>query len=175
MFDDVTQRGDRHIDAARMPAVGRVEAAVFFHRLRDRRGHQCRSHAAEAAGDRFRHAHDVRTKIEMLAREKLAGAAEAGRHFVGDEQGAVLPAEALQALHETLLGNEHAEVDADRLHDERGDIAPLQSPLDLVERLLVQRRFNLGAMRQKIPDALALLRVADAQAAERVAVIALLE
>ena len=87
---------------------------------------------------------------------------EAGRDFIRDKQCPVPPAESLQFAHESLLGNEDTEVDADRLHDERGDVAPLQPTLDIHERLRVERRLDLAAVRQEVLASLPVLRVADA-------------
>ena len=118
MFDEVTQGGDGEGDAARMPAIGRVEAAFLLHRSRDWCGHQGCAHSAKATGDCFRHAHDVRLQIEVFAREEFSGTAKAGCYLIGDKQGAVFFAETSQTLHEARVRNQDAKVNADRLHDE---------------------------------------------------------
>jgi hypothetical protein len=71
--------------------------------------------------------------------------------------------------------HQDTEIDADRLDDERGDVAPLQPLLDAAQRLRVERRCDLAAVRQQVPDVLAVIGGADAQPGKRVAVVAAFE
>jgi len=59
----------------------------------------------------------------VLAREHAAGPAESARHFIGDEQRAVSAAQIARAPNDVLLRNQDTEVDANRLDDERRDVA----------------------------------------------------
>src|SRR4029453_1595957 len=74
-----------------------------------------------------------------------------------------------------FLWNQYAEIDCDRLHDECGDVAPLQPLLDAAQRLRVEGRGNLVAVRQQVLNLLAVVRSADAQPAKRVAVVTAFE
>ena len=103
-----------------------------------------------------------------------AGPAESARDFIGDEQRAVTAAEVAYPPDDVFLWNQDAEIDADRLHDERGDVAPLQPLLDPAQRLRVERRCDLAAVRQQVLDVLAVVGRADAQPGKRVAVLRLL-
>ena len=99
----------------------------------------------------------------MLAREQPTGPAESAGDFIGDEQRAVPAAEVAYPPDGVFLWNQDAEIDADRLHDERGDVAPLQPPLDPAQGLRVQRRRDLAAVRQEVLNVLAVVGRADAQ------------
>ena len=91
------------------------------------------------------------------------------------EQRAVTPADVPHPPDDVSLRNQDAEVDADRLHDKRGDIAPLQPLLDPAQRLRIERRCDLAAVWQQVPDALAVVGRADAQPGERIPVVAAFE
>src|SRR4051794_12009390 len=97
----------------------------------------------------------------MFAGEELSGPAKTGGDFVGDEEGAVAGAELADAADELVLGDDGAKVADDRLHNERGNIALLQQRLDLAEGLVVQRRLNLVAVRQKVLERVAVTRCSD--------------
>ena len=91
----------------------------------------------------------------MLAREQAASPAEPARDFIGDEQRAVTTADVADPPDDVVVWNQDAEIDADRLDDERGDVAPLQPRLDPAQRLRVERRGDLAAVRQEVLEALA--------------------
>ena len=117
----------------------------------------------------------ARVEVEVLAREQPAGPAESACDFIGDEQRAVTPAEVSYPPDGVFLWNQHAEIDADRLHDEGGDIVPLQPLLDAAQCRRVERRGNLAAVRQQVLNLLAVVGSADAQPARRVAVVTAFE
>ena len=85
----------------------------------------------------------------MFAREQPTGPAESACDFIGDEQRAVTPAEVAYPPDGVFLWNQHAEIDADRLHDQGGDVAPLQPLLDAAQSRRVERRGNRAAVRQQ--------------------------
>ena len=170
---EVVQGRDRRGDAARVPAVGRVKGpVVLLHRCRDRRRRDHRPNRRQPPAHRFGHAQHVRIEVEVLAREQAAGPAESARDFIGDEQRAVTAAEVAYPPDGVFFWNQDAEIDADRLHDECGDVAPLQPLLDAAQCFRVERRGNLAAVWQQVLDLLAVVRRADAQSGKRVAVIA---
>src|SRR4029079_19758669 len=134
-----------------------------------------RANRRQPAAHRFRDAQHVRVEVKVLAGEQPTGPAESARDFIGDEQRAVPAAEVAYSPDGVFLWNQDAEIDADRLHDECGDVAPLQSPLDPAERLRAERRGDLVAVRQQVLYLLAVVGRADAQPGERVAVVAAFE
>jgi hypothetical protein len=117
----------------------------------------------------------VRVEVEVLAREQGAGPAESARDFIGNEQRAVTAAEVAHTPDDVIVSNQGAEVDADRLDHERGDVTPLQPLLDPAKCLRVELRCDLAAVRQQVFDALAVVGRADAQPRKRVAVVAAFE
>src|SRR6185295_17590381 len=88
---------------------------------------------------------------------------------------AVTAAEVAYLPDGVFLWNQDAEIDADRLHDECGDVAPLQPLLDAAQCRRVEWRCNLAAVWQQVLNLLAVLGRADAQPGKRVAVIAAFE
>jgi hypothetical protein len=86
----------------------------------------------------------------VLAREQPTGPAESARDFIGDEQRAVTAAQVAHPPDRVFLWNEDAQIDADRLHDECGDVAPLEPLLDPAQRLRVEGWCNLAAVRQQV-------------------------
>src|SRR6185503_1089393 len=94
--------------------------------------------AKHAAADRFAQAHDVGLDVEMLAGEDLPRAAEPTRYFVHHQQRSIAATEFLELRHEQRVGNEHTQIHAHRLHNERGDVAAFEARLDFVERLFVE-------------------------------------
>src|SRR4051812_6489961 len=111
----------------------------------------------------------------MFAGEELSSPAKTGGDFVGDEEGAVAGAELADAADELVLGDDGAKVADDRLHNERGNIALLQQRLDLAEGLVVQRRLNLVAVRQKVLERVAVARCPDTPGGDGVAMVAVLD
>ena len=98
------------------------------------------------------------------SREHSTGPAESARYFIGNEQRVVTAVEVAHTPDDVMVWNQDAEVDADRLDDERRDVAPLQPLLDPAERIRVERRGDLAAVRQQVLDLLAVVGRADAQA-----------
>ena len=74
-----------------------------------------------AAGDALGELHDVRLDAVVLQPEPAAGAAEAGDHFVGDEQHVVARADLADAREVVRGRDDDAAGALDRLGDERGD------------------------------------------------------
>src|SRR3954469_23079066 len=111
----------------------------------------------------------------MFAGEELSGSTKTGGDFVGDEEGAVAGAELADAADELVLRDDGAKVANDRLHNERGNIALLQQRLDLAEGLVIQRRLNLEAVRQKVLERVAVARCSDAPGRDGVAMVAVLD
>src|SRR5688572_27498775 len=140
-----------------------------------RRGCDHRANRRQPAAHRFRDAQHVGVKVEVLACEQPTSPAESARDFIGDEQRAVTAAEVAYLADGIFLWNQDAEIDADRLHDECGDVAPLQPLLDVAQCLCVERRGNLAALWQQVLNLLAVVGRADAQAGKCVAVIAAFE
>ena len=172
----IAQGCDRRSDAAWVPAVGRVKGpAVLLHRRRDRRGCDHRANRRQSAAHRFRDTQHVGVQVEVLAREQPTSPAETAGDFIGDEQRAVTAAQVTYPPDGVFLWNQDAEIDADRLHDERGDVAPLQSLLDAAQCLRVEGRCDLAAVRQQVLRALAVVGRADAQPGKRVAVVTAFE
>jgi hypothetical protein len=153
----VLQVRQRRRHGQRVPAVGRVEA---YPRLPggvgDRFGHQRRPHRRVTGGDRLGQTQHVRIQLEMFGGEEFAGASKPGRHLVHDEQRAALAARIAHADHELVRGDQHAEVAHHRLHDERGDLLVLQQPLHAIRGPVVQRRFDLPAVRDQVRIRLAI-------------------
>ena len=80
---EAAQGRDRRGDAARVPAIGRVEGPlVLLHRLRDRRRRDDGANRRQPAARRFRHAQQVGVDVGVLAREQAAGPAEPARDFI---------------------------------------------------------------------------------------------
>src|SRR5258708_14627141 len=61
-----------------------------------------------ATAEGFGHGDQIRLDAEVLGGEPFAGAGEAGLHFVGDEEDAVLAADILQQLEVVARGNDEA-------------------------------------------------------------------
>src|SRR5204863_5105401 len=87
-------------------------------------------HDFRAAGDRgdghataegFRHGDQIRVDAEMFGGEPFAGAGEAGLHFVGDKENAVLAANVLQQLEVVARRNDEAAFAEDGFGDDGGD------------------------------------------------------
>src|SRR5712691_5839646 len=87
-------------------------------------------HDLGAAGDRgdghataqgFRHGDQIRLNAEMFGGEPFAGASEAGLHFVGDEENAVVAADVLQQLEVAGRRNDEAAFAENGLGDHGGD------------------------------------------------------
>ena len=162
--------------SSRVPAVGRVKGpVVLLHRLCDRRGRDHRANRREPAALCFRDTQQVGVEVEVLAREQASGAAEFARDLIGDEQRGVTSAKVAHPPDGVFLWNQDAEIDADRLHDECGDVAPLQPLLDAAQCLRVEGRCNLAAVRQQVLNALAVVGRADAQPGKGVAMVAAFE
>ena len=116
--------GDR--TARRMARVGeRVHPAFARRHAVDHLAHRVGdADAAErdvAAGDALRELHDVRLDAVVLQPEPAAGAAEAGDHFVGDQQHVVARADLADAREVVGGRDDDAAGALDRLGDERGD------------------------------------------------------
>lgn len=73
------------------------------------------------------------------------------------------------------VGDERAQVADDRLHDEGGDLPLAQQPLDLVQRVGVERALYLQAAAQQVGQILPVCGGAHAHRAEGVAVVAVLD
>ena len=63
----------------------------------------------------------------------------------------------------------------ENLDDERGDVSSLQPLLNPVQRLRIERRCDLAAVRQQILDVVAAVGFADAQPSKRVSVVTVFE
>ena len=74
-----------------------------------------------AGGDALGHADDVGLDAGVLDGPPLAGAAGAGLHFIGDEEDAVLVADAAQFLHEDGGSDDVAALALDGLDEDGGD------------------------------------------------------
>src|SRR5882724_9056271 len=61
-----------------------------------------------ASAKRLGHGDEIRLDAEMFGSKPFAGAGEAGLHFVGDEENAVLAANVLQKLEIGARGNDEA-------------------------------------------------------------------
>jgi hypothetical protein len=77
-----------------------------------------------------------------------AGAAEADRDLVEDQQGPVAAAKLLDSAQEGRFGHQRAEIADHRFEDHRRDVARLQRGLDLGEPGLVERRPDRPRRRQ---------------------------
>src|SRR6266550_2287280 len=89
-----------------------------------------KGHVFGAAGDRgdghasaegLGHGDQIRRDAEMFGSEPFAGAGEAGLHFVGDEENAVLATDALQQLEIAGRRNDEAAFAENGLGDHGGD------------------------------------------------------
>ena len=115
-------RGDGRGTGERVAGVGEPAgeepaAHLLPDRLRD--DHRAERHVAGV--DPLRDGEDVRHDVPVLAREPLAGAAEAGHHLVADEQDPVPVARLADRL-QVPVGRDDDPVRAhDRLEDDRGD------------------------------------------------------
>src|SRR6266851_5155342 len=69
----------------------------------------------------FRHGDQIRLDAEMFGGEPFASAGEAGLHFVGDEEDAVLAADSLQQLEIIARGNDEAAFTENGFGDHGGD------------------------------------------------------
>src|SRR5437667_3430702 len=87
-------------------------------------------HDFRATGDRgdghataegFRHGDQIRLDAEMFGSKPFAGAGEAGLHFVGDKENAVLAANVLQQPEVVARRNDEAAFAEDRFGDHGGD------------------------------------------------------
>ena len=94
----------------------RVRAGLPVHDLGARHADAER----HAGRDAFGHADDVGLDAGVLDGPPLAGAARAGLHFIGDQQDAVLVADAAQFLHEDGGGDDVAAFALDRLDEDGG-------------------------------------------------------
>ena len=84
-------------------------------------GRECCGQWHVAAGQAFADRHQVRRDPLMLAGEHLAGAAESGGHFIGNEEDIVLGAELTNSLQIARRGGQHACCGLhERLDDEAG-------------------------------------------------------
>src|SRR6266849_8259522 len=61
-----------------------------------------------AAAERLRHGNQIGLDAEMFGSEPFAGAGEAGLHFIGNEENAVLAADILQELEIIVRRNDEA-------------------------------------------------------------------
>ena len=87
-------------------------------------GGQRRGQRHVAAGQSFADRHQVRRDSLMLAGEHLAGAAESGGHFIGNQEHVVLGAELTNPLQIAGRGGQHACCGLhERLDDEAGQFA----------------------------------------------------
>src|SRR6266478_10035060 len=83
--------------------------------------------AAGDGGDRhataegFGHGDEIRLDAEMFGGKPFAGAGEAGLHFVGDEENAVLAADILQQLEIIARGDDEAAFAENGFGDDGGD------------------------------------------------------
>ena len=104
---------------------------------------QRRRHRQVAAGQPLAQAQQVGRDLFVLAGEQLAGPAEAGGHFVGDQQDVVPPRQFPHAAQVAGRVRDHAGGALDqRLDDDRGEIlvVQVQSPLQLVQVVPARRR-----------------------------------
>src|SRR5258708_6025135 len=74
-----------------------------------------------ATAEGFGHGDQIRLDAEVLGGEPFAGAGEAGLHFVGDEEDAVLAADILQQLEVVARGNDEATFAENGFGDHGGD------------------------------------------------------
>jgi hypothetical protein len=110
----------------------------------------------EAARERLGRRHQVRLHAIMLHGEELAGAAEAGLDFIGDEQDAVLVAERAQLHHQFLRRDVEAAFALHGLDDDGGHAlrlhVTLEQQLDAVDRVF-HRDALVGDGEGHMPDA----------------------
>ena len=140
------------------------------------------------AGEALGYAEDVRADAGVLAGEHLAGTAEPGRHFVADQQDAVLlrqRAQGLEVFHGVIphaRGALHQ-----RLDDDRGEFGAGSDDLLLGLRLRrgecilrgqaaleaehVGRSQPQRVRQQRLVEVVEQFRIADADRAQRIAVI----
>ena len=127
----------QRVAAERAGLIDRAGGADHFHQLVAGRVGADR----QAAADDFAQAGDVR--LDVIAHLRAApGDAEAGHHFVEQQQRAVLVAQLAQALQISGGGQDHAHVSRDRLDDEAGDLVGvfLEDCFGLFEVVVVRRR-----------------------------------
>src|SRR5207302_562310 len=74
-----------------------------------------------ATAEGFRRGDQIGLDTEMFGGKPFAGAGEAGLHFVGDKENAVLAANVLQQLEVVARRNDEAAFAEDRLGDDGGD------------------------------------------------------
>ena len=95
---------------------------VAVERVVDRVAHERRRDGQVAAGQSFAEGHEIGLDTLVLAREQLAGAAEAGRNFVREQQHVVLAAQTLDLAEEAGRHRPHPGRGLDeRLDDETRD------------------------------------------------------
>ena len=93
---------------------------------------------------------DVRLHAPVLDGPHLPGPTGAGLDLVGDEQAAVLVADAAQALEEAVLRDDVPALALDRLEDDRGDLVRRRQ---LVEQDLIEPAQVLHATVRRVEDA----------------------
>jgi hypothetical protein len=142
-----------------------------------------RSEADRPARERLAHAQEIGRDRRVLAREHLAGAPEAGRDLVGDQQHAVLVAQRARARQIVGRVEPHAaRALYDRLEDQRGELVAVRAqqvgepaPVLLAARLVEAARGPFGEVldRQRAREQAVHARdgIAHGHRAERVAVI----
>ena len=94
---------------------------------------QHRRHRQHSTRQRLAEDEHVGLDAVVVAAEHAAGAAEAGLHLVGDEEGAVLATEGLGTGEVAGLGDDDAGLALDGLHHEGGDGGVLQGGLEGAE------------------------------------------
>src|SRR5258708_7489359 len=98
-----------------------------------------------ASAKGFRHGDEIGLDAEMFGGEPFAGAGEAGLHFVGDEENAVLAADVLQQLEVVARGNDEAAFAENGLSDDGGDGFRSDGALEGVFEV-VRKGFGGGAL-----------------------------
>ena len=95
--------------------------------IKDRLRRQHRAQRQEAAGEAFRQAQQIRLDACLLAGEQRAGAAEAHRDFIGDQEHAVQIAQFAHAAQVSRMMHAHAAGALhQRLDDHRADFAGMR-------------------------------------------------
>src|SRR5580698_2574740 len=112
-------------------------------------GTTCDSGDRHATSERFRRQDQVGLNAEMFGREPFAGAREAGLHFVGDEEDAVLAANRMQGFEITARRDDEAPFAQNWFGDYGGDGFGSDVALECVFEMMREGfdgRFAIGAI-----------------------------
>ena len=142
LFGIGIQRAQRRGAGERMPGVGiaveEIDAVArsLHEGIVDPLLHDHPAHRHGAAGNALGEGDEIGRDAEILARKRLAQAAEAGNHLVEYQQDAVLVANLAQALQIALRRDQHAARTRHRLDDHRGDVGGIVQRDDALLQLV---------------------------------------